>query len=129
MDDFALQQACIDAYLSGADARHENLAYGAVLMLGGMADNGGLVGGIGELHITDSPRVIADGVAGLRRFVLTDVADLVERAAAEYRRMRPTGEEEISAEDEALWEKLDEEWFRLTENGRIDAIAVTLQQP
>lgn len=128
MDDFALQQACIDAYMSGADARRENLAYGAVLVLGGMADNGGLVAGIGELLVPDPPRVLVDGVAGLRRFALTDVAELVERAAAEYRRMRPTGDEEISAEDEALWEELDEEWFRLTGSGRIQAIAATLDQ-
>lgn len=131
MDDLAFQQSCIDAYLSGdgSSLPPDHLAYGAVLALAGMGDNAGLVGGIGELLVTGSDQVVVDGVAGLRRFGLTDVADLVERAEAEHRRMRPTGDEEISAEDEALWEELDDEWFRLTAEGRLDAIAEQLQQP
>lgn len=131
MDDLASQQSCIDAYLSGdgSSLSPDQLAYGAVLALASMGDNAGLVGGIGELLVTGSDQVVVDGVAGLRRFGLTDVADLVERAEAEHRRMRPTGDEEISAEDEALWEELDDEWFRLTAEGRLDAIAEQLQQP
>jgi len=35
MDDFAVQQACIDAYVAGAGASQDELAYGAVLVLGG----------------------------------------------------------------------------------------------
>ncbi|WP_440901506.1 hypothetical protein, partial [Actinosynnema sp.] len=89
------------------------------------ADNGGLVGGVGKLLLGDSSHVIDDGVAGLRRFALTDVANLVQRASAEYRRMRPTGHEHISAEDEALGEVLDEKWFRLTAGGEIDLTSAT----
>lgn len=67
-------------------------------------------------------------MAGLRGFDLIDVADLVERATGEYRRMRPTGDEEIGAEDERLWEELDDEWFDLTADGRIEAITRTLHR-
>lgn len=116
-DDF---QAAIDAYVEGHDAPPQVLARGALLSFSGMAGGDGLMGALDTLHATDGQQAVADAVAAMREHDLDDLADLTERADVEYRRMRPHDDAELSEADEALWEELDEEWFALDPDGRIE---------
>lgn len=113
-------QAAIDAYLDGHDAPPEVLARGALLSFSGIAGNGGLMGALDTLRATDGQQVMADAVAAMRAHDLNDLAELTERADTEFRRMRPHEDAELSEADEALWEELDEAWFALDPDGRIE---------
>lgn len=103
---------------------------GAALALHGIAENGGLVGGAVEnLFFGDRLHEVHAAAEGFRWLGLSDVADLVERARDEYRRFRPTGWEELSAEDERLWGELDAEFSALAPDDRLEAaIAARLPQ-
>lgn len=97
---------------SAADAepRQDDPAVVAAAEFAGSALNGGLVGAI-ENYSETFPDEIAEAVAGFRALGLSHVADLIDRATREYRRMRPNGcHDEISAADEALWDELDSEF-------------------
>ncbi|WP_380172727.1 hypothetical protein ACFEMC_00985 [Kineococcus sp. DHX-1] len=105
-------------------------ALGAVLALHGISENGGLAGG-GVENLFFSRRLddVDDAAAGLRWLGLDDVADLVLRARREFLRFRPTGYEELSAADEELWDRLDEEFFALAPSDRLEAaVAARLPQ-
>jgi len=52
---------------------------------------------------------------------LVDVGTLVARARDEHLRFRPTGSEELSAQDEELWGQLDDEFFRIATADRLEA--------
>lgn len=102
---------------------------GAALAVHGIAENGGLVGGAVEnLFFSRRMPSIDDAVAGYRWLGLDDVATLVARARDEYLRFRPTGTEDISDQDEALWLELDEEFFRIATHDRLEA-AVAARLP
>lgn len=119
----ALNVPSITAYELDDDTATPGLrSLGAVMALHGIAENGGLVGG-GVENLFSSQRLgsVVDAAAGLRRLGLDDVADLVLRARAEYLRFRPTGHEELSAADEALWDRLDEEFFAIAPSERLEA--------
>lgn len=105
----ALHERSVYAYERDDDQALLGLrTVGAVLALHGIAENGGLVGGaIENLFFNDDLEAVDDAVAGLRWLDLPDVAALVNRARDEYLRFRPTGYEELSADDAALWERLD----------------------
>ncbi|TKV60912.1 hypothetical protein FDO65_04425 [Nakamurella flava] len=69
-----------------------------------------------------------DAIAGFRRLELHDVADLVTRARDAYARFRPTGYEELSPSDAALWDELDEEFFAVADDARLEQ-AITEHLP
>ena len=103
---------------------------GAALDLHGIAVNGGLVGGgVENLLAAGERRAVDDAVEGFRWLGLVDVAALVARARDEYLRFRPSGREELGAEDEELWERLDAEFFEIATAGRIEAaVSARLQE-
>lgn len=88
---------------------------GAVAVLAGLVDNGGLVGTIENCAETEGT-FVEDGARGLRSLGLDSAADHVERAAHEYRRMRPNGSfDDLGSADERLWDELDEAWWVLVD--------------
>lgn len=127
-----LNDVAIHAYETKDSAAPEELRLlGAVLNLHGIAMNGGLVGGgIENLFFTGEGDFTAvdDAIAGFRRLKLDDVADLVARAREAYARFRPTGYEELSPQDAELWEDLDEEFFVIADDARLEQ-AITDQLP
>ncbi|MDO5634712.1 MAG: hypothetical protein Q4G34_07560 [Micrococcus sp.] len=100
-------------------------ALGAAGAAAGLADNGGLMGGLVENDWHGSPDLIFthDAVAAFRFLGFDDAATLIETAADAYPRMRPGGFEELSAADEQWWEQLDEQWFALEITERLDQLA------
>lgn len=95
---------------------------GAAMALHGIAENGGLVGGgIENVFFSENMQSVDDAVAGFRWLGLSDVAALVARARDEYLRFRPTGREELSAEDAVLWEQLDAAFFEIAPSERLEA--------
>jgi len=102
---------------------------GAVMAVQGIAENGGLVGGaIENLFFNENLQAVDDAVAGLQWLGLADVAALVGRARLAYLRFRPTGYEELSPQDEVLWEELDASFFEIAPLARLEAaVAVRLQ--
>ncbi|MFD0481477.1 hypothetical protein ACFQ46_02635 [Kineococcus sp. GCM10028916] len=95
---------------------------GAALALHGISENGGLVGGgIENTFFSEDVRSVDDAVAGFQWLGLTDVAALVARARDEYLRFRPTGWEELSDEDERVWNQLDASFFEIAPQGRLEA--------
>ncbi|MEZ0493909.1 hypothetical protein AB2L28_16855 [Kineococcus sp. TBRC 1896] len=119
----ALNVPAITAYEWGDDAATPGLrSLGAVLALHGIAENGGLVGGgVENLFFSRRLDSVDDAAAGLRWLGLDDVADLVLGARREFLRFRPTGYEELSAADEELWDRLDEEFFAIAPSERLEA--------
>ncbi|ABS04167.1 DMP19 family protein [Kineococcus radiotolerans] len=103
---------------------------GAVMALHGISENGGLVGGgIENRFFSENVPSIDDAVEGYRWLGLSDVAGLVARARDEYLRFRPTGREELSDADAALWDQLDSEFFRVAHLERLEAaVAARLHQ-
>ncbi|MEW1957762.1 hypothetical protein [Kineococcus sp. NPDC059986] len=103
---------------------------GAVLALHGISVNGGLVGGgVENLFFTERLHTVDDAAAGLRWLGLDDVADLVLRARGEFLRFRPTGHEELSDADAAVWERLDGEFEALATDERLEAaVAARLEE-
>ncbi|NAZ81180.1 hypothetical protein GTR02_05055 [Kineococcus sp. R8] len=95
---------------------------GAAMALHGIAENGGLVGGaIENLFFGENLTSVDDAVAGYRWLGLADVAALVARAREEYLRFRPTGREELSDDDERLWEQLDASFVEIAPLERVEA--------
>lgn len=102
---------------------------GAVMAVHGIAENGGLVGGaIENLFFNENLQAVDDAVAGFEWLGLADVAALIDRARSAYLRFRPTGYEELSQQDEVLWEQLDASFFEIATSVRLEAaVAVRLQ--
>ncbi|NAZ77574.1 hypothetical protein GTQ99_19475 [Kineococcus sp. T13] len=95
---------------------------GAALALHGIAENGGLVGGgIENTFSSGDVRLVDDAVAGFRWLGLADVAALVARARDEYLRFRPAGWEELSGEDDRVWNQLDSSFFEIAPLSRLEA--------
>ncbi|GAB7192579.1 hypothetical protein NUM3379_32880 [Kineococcus sp. NUM-3379] len=103
---------------------------GAVMGLHGIAENGGLVGGgVENLLLGGRRRAVDDAIDGFRWLGLADVAALVARARDEYLRFRPTGHEDLSGEDELLWQRLDADWSGAATGDRIEAaVSARLQE-
>lgn len=119
-EDFSLLERLNDramaAYHQGEKSEHAELLWhvGALLSFHGLAENGGLVGGAIEntrLGIDDP--LVEDALSACDRFGLPQQAALIRHADQEYVRFRPTGSEDLSEQDEALWEALDDEYFEL----------------
>ena len=124
-----LQQVAVDAYLNRNNGVSEAIIfYGAALSFSGIADIGGLMGGgIENCRETDSLGAISEAIAAFRFLGLPAVAQLIDRAHAEYARMRPGGASyAMSEEDEQLWDELDEQWFALNVTGQLDQIGERL---
>ena len=124
--DFAtlILERAMAAYHQGAvSPRAEGLRQaGALLSFDGIAKNGGLVGGgIENCFHTDDDGFLNDALAAYRWFGLGEIARLIETADREYRRFRPTGYEEISDADAALWEELDDRYFETADDEVINA--------
>lgn len=117
-----LNAVAIHAYQTDDTTAPEELrVLGAVLNLHGIAMNGGLVGGgIENLFFNGDMKAVDDAIAGFRRLELHDAADLVARARDAYTRFRPTGWEELSAQDAELWHSLDEEFFVVADDARLE---------
>lgn len=107
-----------DCELAGViDTDHR--AWGAVVGFGGVADGDGLLGAIENFVMGDQADFVTDAAAALRHFGHDAVADLVERALAEYRAVDGTlGEDR--------WEAYDEQWKTLTGGDIIDRIGASL---
>jgi len=102
---------------------------GAVMAVHGIAENGGLVGGaIENLFFNENLQAVDDAVAGLEWLGLADVAALVGRARSAYLRFRPTGYEELSQQDEMLWEELDASFFEIATSARLEAAVASRLQ-
>ena len=127
----ALNVRAIDAYeLDDPTALPGLRRLGAALNLHGIAMNGGLVGGgIENLVLgSDDVQAVDDAIEGFRWLGLADVAALVSRARDEYRRFRPTGNEEISGEDAHVWEHFDSSFFEIASDDRLErAVSARLQ--
>lgn len=119
-----LNAVAIHAYQTDdTTAPQELRVLGAVLNLHGIAMNGGLMGGgIENPFFTGGGDFAAvdDAIAGFRRLELHDLADLVTRARDAYARFRPTGYEELSPPDAERWGDLDEEFFVIADDGRLE---------
>ncbi len=88
---------------------------GALVALVGVAGNGGLLGMVENNRETSGP-LVADAVTALRSVGLTDAADLVARAEAAYLVMRPNDcHDDLTEEEEELWDELDEAWWPVSE--------------
>ena len=127
----ALNVAAIYAYEVGDPSALPGLRrLGAVMSLHGIAMNGGLVGGgIENLVFSGQQQTVDDAVEGLLWLGLADVAALVARARDEYQRFRPTGYEDISAEDVHIWSELDDSFFELAPYDRLErAVSARLQE-
>lgn len=113
----------IEAYESNDPATtQEHKDAGCVLMVSALIDNGGLVGTIENLYLS-TPQVVTDAPPALRRQGLDEFADLFEKAATEYLRMRPDADFniEISEQDEELWDALDDQWYELDDDSKVVA--------
>lgn len=123
------EQAAIDAYLRRDTSFPErHLLYGAAASFTGIADNGGLMGGgVENCRETDTAHDIAQAASAFRSFGMADVAELIERADAEYVRMRPGGAmQELFEQEERIWKALDDEWYALGACARLDRIGRSL---
>ncbi|MDQ1105925.1 hypothetical protein QE364_003881 [Nocardioides zeae] len=102
-----------DALEDAADRERWDL--GALVALVGVAGNGGLLGMIENNRETSGP-LVADALTALRSLGLTDAADLVARAEAAYLVMRPNDcSDDLTEEQEELWDELDEAWWPVGE--------------
>ena len=119
----ALNVRAISAYeRQDASALPGLRSLGAAMALHGIAENGGLVGGgIENIFFSENLPSIEDAVEGYRWLGLSDVAGLVARARDEYLRFRPTGWEELSDADAALWDQLDAAFFTIAPLERLEA--------
>lgn len=111
-----LNDRAMAAYHQGEKSEHaESLWHvGALLSFHGLAENGGLVGGaIENIRLGVDDPLVDDALSAFHRFELNQQAALIQRADAEYARFRPTGSEDLSDQDEALWEALDNEYFEI----------------
>lgn len=127
----ALNVGAIRAYETGDPSALPGLRMlGAVMNLHGIAMNGGLVGGgIENLLSSGDRQAVDDAIEGFRWLGLADVAALVVRARDEYLRFRPTGHEELSAEDEHIWDQLDSSFFEIAPDDRLEtAMSALLQE-
>lgn len=109
-----LADRAIAAYFQGQCSSHAQVLrqLGAILGFHGLAENGGLVGGAVEnIRLGGDEELFDDAVAAFRFFGLTEHAALIERADHAHTRFRPTGIEDLSEADEALWEELDTAYF------------------
>ncbi|MDF9715036.1 hypothetical protein INN71_12990 [Nocardioides sp. ChNu-153] len=98
------------------DAARRRWDLGAVAVIHGLIGNGGLVGAIENCVETDV-EYVTDGIVALRSLGLDQVADLVDRAFVEYRRMRPNScSDDLSPADDALWEELDEAYWAVSDD-------------
>lgn len=98
-----------------SDVDRERWDLGAVMVHVGLVDNGGLLGTIENNRETSGP-YIADALTALRALGLTDAADLVARAEAAYLAMRPNDcGDDLTEEQEELWDELDEAWWPVGE--------------
>ncbi len=74
-------------------------------------------------------QAVDDAIEGFRWLGLADVAALVARARDEYLRFRPTGYEDISAEDAHVWDLLDSSFFEIAPDDRLEtAVSARLQE-
>ena len=119
----ALNVRAISAYeRQDASALPGLRSLGAAMALHGIAENGGLVGGgIENIFFSENLPSIEDAIEGYRWLGLSDVAGLVARARDEYLRFRPTGWEELSDADAALWDQLDAAFFAIAPLERLEA--------
>ena len=119
----ALNVRAIHAYeREDASALPGLRSLGAAMALHGISENGGLVGGgIENIFFSENMPSIDDAIEGYRWLGLGDVAGLVARARDEYLRFRPTGREELSDADAALWDQLDSEFFQIARLERLEA--------
>ncbi len=127
----ALHVRSIRAYDMGDPSALPGLRMlGAVMNLHGIAMNGGLVGGgIENLVLNGAMQAVDDAIEGFRWLGLADVAALVARARDEYLRFRPTGYEDVSAEDAHVWDQLDSSFFEIAPDDRLEtAVSARLQE-
>lgn len=121
-----LNDRAMAAYHHGEKSEHAELLWfvGALLSFDGLAENGGLVGGaIENIRLGIDDPLVKDALSAFQRFGLTRQAALIKRADQEYARFRPTGNEDLSEQDEALWEALDQEYFEIaTDQALITAL-------
>ncbi len=123
----ALNVGAIRAYEMGDPSALPGLRMlGAVMNLHGIAMNGGLVGGGIENFVANGDvQAVDDAIEGFRWLDLADVA----RARDEYLRFRPTGYEDISAEDARVWDKLDSSFYEIAPDDRLEtAVSARLQE-
>ncbi|PQZ95909.1 hypothetical protein CQ018_01015 [Arthrobacter sp. MYb227] len=111
-----LNDRAMAAYHHGEKSERAEILWhvGALLSFHGLAENGGLVGGaIENIRLGIDDPLVEDALSAFHRFGLTTQAALIQRADQEYARFRPSGSEDLSEQDEALWEALDEEYFEI----------------
>ncbi|MFC3690525.1 DMP19 family protein [Aquipuribacter hungaricus] len=122
----ALNEPAISAYeREDVSALPGLRALGAVMALHGIARNGGLVGGaIENLFVGRRGQAVDDAIDGFVWLDLDDVAELIARARDAYLLSRPTGSEDLSDDDAALWEQLDAAFFDIAPSARLE-VAVT----
>lgn len=120
----ALNDRAMAAYFQNEESEHAHVLrqVGAILAFHGLAENGGLVGGAVEnIRLGMDDTLLEDAVAAFRFFRLDGHAELIERADTSYARFRPTGFEDIDADDEALWAELDDAYFATITDESIEA--------
>lgn len=111
-----LNDRAMAAYHQGESAEQPEILWlvGALLSFHGLAENGGLIGGaIENIRLGIDDPLIEDALSAFQHFGLTRQAALIQRADQEYARIRPTGIEDLSADDEALWEEIDAKYFEI----------------
>lgn len=113
-------------------------AWGAMNVVTGLAENGGLVGGaIENLLFNGDTQAIRDGAEAFRRFGHPEIAELVERAWRAYPAIRGVEVDddhvwedeysnEVSEEGSRLWDELDEEWSSRAVDELVDVIGARL---
>lgn len=119
-----LNDRAMAAYHQSEKSEHTELLWhvGALLSFHGLAENGGLVGGaIENIRLGIDDPLVEDALNAFDRFGLTQQAALIQRADQEYARFRPTGSEDLSEQDEALWEALDDEYFEIVTDQMLSA--------
>lgn len=117
-----LHGPAVEAFEDDDAAATEGLRrLGAALAFHDRAMNGGLVGGaIETLFFADDLAHVDEAISAFHWLGMTEAAAVVDRARAEYLRFRPTGEEEISDEDARLWDALDDEFYAVADDDRLE---------
>ena len=102
-----------DALAAPVDRERWDL--GALVALVGVVGNGGLLGMIENNRETSGP-LVADALTALRSVGLAEAADLLARAEAAYLDIRPNDcHDDLTEEQEELWDELDEAWWPIGE--------------